>query len=75
VPSEQVWCVRANAARHELPFLCDDLVATMAELRAKGLELTNEPEDHGYGLVTHLVLPGDLKVQVYQPHHEVAALL
>jgi hypothetical protein len=60
---------------HELSFLCDDIVATMAELRAKGLEFTNEPVDHQYGLVTHLVLPGDLKVQVYQPHHEVAALL
>ena len=60
---------------HEVSFLCDDIVETMAELRAKGLELTHEPEDHGYGLVTYLVLPGDLKVQVYQPHHPVAAEL
>ena len=62
-------------AHHELSFLCDDIVATMAELRAKGLEFDREPEDHRYGLVTYLLLPGDLKVQVYQPHHEVAAHL
>ncbi|MET0903805.1 MAG: VOC family protein [Acidimicrobiales bacterium] len=60
---------------HELSFLCDDIGATMAELRAKGLEFDREPEDRRYGLVSFLVLPGDLKVQVYQPHHEVAAHL
>ncbi len=60
---------------HELSFLCDDIEATMAELREKGLEFDREPEDHGYGLATFLQLPGDLKVQVYQPHHEVAAHL
>ena len=60
---------------HELSFLCDDIEATMAELREKDLEFDREPEDHGYGLVTFLQLPGDLKVQVYQPHHEVAAHL
>jgi len=60
---------------HELSFLCDDIVETMADLRAKGHEFTNEPEDHGYGLVTFLKLPGDLKVQVYQPHHPVATEL
>jgi len=58
---------------HELSFLCDDIVATMAELRAKGFEFDREPEDHRYGLVTFLVLPGDLKVQLYQPLHPVAA--
>jgi hypothetical protein len=57
---------------HELSFLCDDLAATMAELRAKGLTFDREPEDHGYGLVTYLELPGDLKVQLYQPQHPTA---
>jgi hypothetical protein len=62
-------------AHHELSFLCDDIEATMAELREKGHTFDREPEDHGYGLVTYLELPGDLKVQVYQPHHPVAAEL
>ena len=60
---------------HELSFLCDDIAETMTELRAKGHVFTQEPEDHGYGLVTFLELPGDLRVQVYQPHHPVAAEL
>jgi hypothetical protein len=60
---------------HELSFLCDDVVETMADLRAKGHRFTCEPEDHGYGLVTYLELPGDLKVQLYEPRHPVAAEL
>ena len=60
---------------HELSFLCDDIEATMAELRAKGLEFDREPEDQGFGLVTNLLLPGDLKVLLYQPRHPVAAEL
>ena len=62
-------------AHHELSFLCDDIEATMAELRAKGLEFDREPEDQGFGRVTNLLLPGDLKVLLYQPHHPVAAEL
>jgi len=60
---------------HELSFLCDDLVATMAELREKGHRFDREPQELGYGLITYLELPGDLKVQLYQPHHPVAAEL
>ena len=59
----------------ELYLMCDDIEATMVELRAKGLGFDREPEDRGYGLVSFLQLPGDLKVQVYQPHHPVAAHL
>jgi hypothetical protein len=62
----------AGDAHHELSFLCDDIQATMADLRATGCTFDREPEDHGYGLVTYLVLPGDLKVQLYEPRHPVA---
>lgn len=53
----------------DISFYCDDIVATVSELRARGVEFTQEVEDHGYGLVTFFKVPGDFKVQLYQPKY------
>lgn len=53
----------------DISLTCDDIVATVAELESKGVEFTQEIEDHGYGLVTFLVAPGDLHIQLYQPKY------
>ncbi len=53
----------------ELSFWCDDLEATVATLKAKGVTFTAEVEDHGYGLVTFFEIPGAGTVQLYQPSH------
>jgi hypothetical protein len=50
-----------------ISFYCDDLRQTVAELKERGVEFTDEIEDHGYGLVTHFRMPGDFAVQLYQP--------
>lgn len=39
----------------------------MRELKARGVELTGEIEDQGYGLVTHFKVPGGFELQLYQP--------
>ena len=36
----------------DISFYCDDIAQTVGELRARGVEFTQEIEDHGYGLVT-----------------------
>jgi catechol 2,3-dioxygenase-like lactoylglutathione lyase family enzyme len=54
---------------HELSFMCDDIGATVAELRAKGIEIRGEPEDRGYGIVTTMVLPGGVEIDLYEPRH------
>jgi catechol 2,3-dioxygenase-like lactoylglutathione lyase family enzyme len=53
----------------DISFYCDDIAATVRELRARGVEFTQEPEDHGYGLVTFFKVPGGFSVQLYQPHY------
>ena len=53
----------------DISFYCDDIVKTVSELRARGVEFTQEVEDHGYGLVTFFKVPGDFKVQLYQPRY------
>ena len=49
-----------------ISFYCDDLAATVAELKAKGVVFTQAIEDHGYGFVTFFEAPGGFKVQLYQ---------
>lgn len=53
----------------DISFYCDDIAATVAELRGRGVEFTQEVEDHGYGLVTFMKVPGDFRVQLYQPKY------
>lgn len=52
-----------------ISFYCDDIVKTVSELSARGVEFTQEVEDHGYGLVTFFKVPGDFKIQLYQPSY------
>jgi hypothetical protein len=41
--------------------------ATVALLKARGVEFTGPVVDRGYGLVTHFKVPGGFAVQLYQP--------
>ena len=61
-----------GGGHHEISFMCDDIHATVRDLRAKGITIAGEPEDHGYGIVVMATLPGGVQVQVYEPRHPVA---
>jgi hypothetical protein len=52
--------------------MCDDIDATIGELRAKGVQVRGEPVDEGYGITVMLILPGDVEVMLYEPRHPVA---
>lgn len=70
---EQSW---ATGEHHELSLVCDDLEATMAELRAKGASFTREPRDDGFGLTTELVVPGTSQpIMLYQPRYDPPAFM
>ena len=59
----------APSGTHDISFYCDDIRKTMKELKARGVEFTEDVADHGYGLVTHFKVPGDFTVQLYQPKY------
>ena len=59
----------AASGTHNISFYCDDIKKTVAELKSRGVEFLDEIADHGYGLVTHFKMPGDMPVQLYQPHY------
>ena len=61
-----------RGTRHEFALMCDDIAATIDELRAKGLEVRGEPQDEGWGITTMLVLPGGLEIMLYEPRHPTA---
>jgi len=56
---------------HDISFYCDDLEKTMAELKERGVEFTDEVADQGYALVVHFVMPGNVKVELYQPRYKL----
>jgi hypothetical protein len=66
-PAEDVDGGRSGT--HSISFYCDDITATVAELKGRGVEFTDEIRDAGYGLVTHFRVPGDFAVQLYQPSY------
>ena len=72
LPPAELGIHPADKPAHELSFMCDDIAATMAELRAKGIEFKGEPESQGFGIVTTMVLPGGVDVILYQPRHPTA---
>jgi catechol 2,3-dioxygenase-like lactoylglutathione lyase family enzyme len=53
----------------DISFYCDDIHASVAEMKERGVVFAGDIEDHGYGLVTVFVMPGDFNVQLYQPHY------
>ena len=56
-------------ARPELYLMCDDVEATVEELKGKGVEFTKEISDEGFGLMTALRLPGGGDLALYEPKH------
>jgi catechol 2,3-dioxygenase-like lactoylglutathione lyase family enzyme len=58
--------------RHELFLMCDDIEATVSDLRARGVVFTSPVEDQGFGLITTLQVPGAGELGLYQPKHRTA---
>jgi catechol 2,3-dioxygenase-like lactoylglutathione lyase family enzyme len=55
----------------ELYLMCDDLDATMSDLKAKGVEL-GEVTEARWGLLTTVRVPGAGEIGLYEPRHPVA---
>jgi hypothetical protein len=72
LPPAELGVHPGDAAHHELTLMCDDIHATVAELREKGIEIRGEPEDAGFGVQVTMVLPGGVEVMLYEPRHTTA---
>jgi len=52
--------------------MCDDIDATVDQLRAKGAQFRGPIEEREYGRVIMMIVPGADHVQLYQPTHKLA---
>jgi catechol 2,3-dioxygenase-like lactoylglutathione lyase family enzyme len=73
LPESDMGCHPADApdgkpsGTRDISFYCDDIETTVADLRSRGVEFIEPISNQGYGLVTHFRMPGNLRVQLYQP--------
>lgn len=53
---------------HEFYLMCDDVNALVETMKARGVQC-GAIEDQGWGVLTHVTLPGGGKLGIYQPRH------
>jgi 4-hydroxyphenylpyruvate dioxygenase-like putative hemolysin len=58
------------SGRHDISFYCDDIEATVAMLKGRGVEFIDDITDQGYGIVTRFVMPGEVIAELYQPKYQ-----
>jgi len=77
IPEAEMGCHPADtpdgepSGTHYISFYCDDIYTTVSELRARGIEFSDEISDQGYGLAIHFAMPGDVRVELYQPNYQL----
>jgi catechol 2,3-dioxygenase-like lactoylglutathione lyase family enzyme len=71
-PAELAAHPAEQSGAHELYLMCDDIAATVEELKAKGVEFATPVTEQGFGLMTRLKLPGGGELGLYQPRHPTA---
>ena len=57
---------------HHISFFCDDIEKTVAELRRKGVEFTQEIQNEDFGRTIQFRVPGGFELMMYQPHYKRA---
>lgn len=70
-PAGEIGCHPDESVRHDVSFTCDDIGATVEELKSKGVEFTTEVKDYGYGPTTRFLMPGGVEVELYQPNYKL----
>lgn len=61
-----------SESRHQVTFMCDHILETVAELRKKGVQIDGAPKHEGFGVTVMMTLPGGVKVMLYEPRHAMA---
>lgn len=68
-PAELAAHPAGEGGPHELYLMCDDVHATVEELKRKGVEFTRPISDEGFGPMTAMRLPGGGELGLYEPKH------
>lgn len=68
-PAELAVHPTDGESRHELYLMCDNIQATLAELRGKGIEVARDVSDQGWGVLAAIRLPDGSELPIYEPRH------
>jgi catechol 2,3-dioxygenase-like lactoylglutathione lyase family enzyme len=68
-PAELAAHPAEDDRRHELYLICDDIEATVDELKRKGVDFACPISDEGRGLRTAFAIPGGGELALYEPRH------
>ena len=68
-PAELAVHPADGESHHELYLMCDNIQATLAELKAKGVEVARGASDQGWGLLAAIRLPDGSELPIYEPRH------
>jgi predicted enzyme related to lactoylglutathione lyase len=71
-PAELAAHPAEQSGGHELYLMCDDITATVEDLKAKGVQFATPVTEQGFGLMTRLKLPGGGELGLYEPRHPTA---
>ena len=75
IPEADMGCHPAEPANKapsgmaHISFYCEDIHATVEELKVKGVEFDSDISDQGWGYATSFKAPGDFSIQLYQPKY------
>ena len=68
-PAELAVHPTEGESHHELYLMCDNIQATLAELRGKEVEVARDVSDQGWGLLAAIRLPDGSEIPIYEPRH------
>ncbi len=71
-PAEVAVHPTDGQGKHEFYLMCDDIDKALANLTARGVEISQPPSDAGWGLLASIKLPSGSDLSIYQPHHPIA---
>lgn len=68
-PAELAVHPADDSGRHELYLMCDNIEQTLADLRNKNVEIAQDVQDEGWGLLAAIKLPDGSALPIYEPRH------
>ena len=61
-----------SGPHHQISLMCDDIRSSLADLRDRGVEITQDVRDDGFGLTAMFEVPGAGEMMIYEPRHPSA---
>jgi predicted enzyme related to lactoylglutathione lyase len=73
MPQADMGCHPSERVFHEISFYCDDIDATVDQLKVRGVEFSSEIQEREWGRAIHFRMPGEIEVELYQPKYTKGA--